>query len=253
MKKYAVMLLGATVAMSGCGVGNENAASGGILGAQFGSIIGSAIGGIGGGPRGSDIGTLVGMAGGAVAGAAIGGVADRAQQHRYADRAADRAQYAPAVVADAPDGGFDPGNGGDDVIDFDGAIPSQPSLRVGTETPSPAPELEIRSVRFAGSGGDMAIRPDEMAKVVVEVYNNSGRSLYNVQPRVEETTGNRHIAVSAPITVEKIAPGMGIRYTAMVKTDRRLKDGTAHFRVTAVEKSGKTQSAPSEFSVHTMR
>ena len=63
MKKYIALALSGTLLLSGCGAGNENTASGGLLGAQLGSIIGSAIGGINGGPRGSDIGTLVGMAG----------------------------------------------------------------------------------------------------------------------------------------------------------------------------------------------
>ena len=77
MKKYIALALSGTLLLSGCGAGNENAASGGLLGAQLGSIIGSAIGGINGGPRGSDIGTLVGMAGGAVVGAAVGSAADK--------------------------------------------------------------------------------------------------------------------------------------------------------------------------------
>lgn len=35
--------------------------------------------------------------------------------------------------------------------------------------------------------------------------------------------------------MEKILPGRGIRYTAMVKADRRIKDGTAMFRVYAAK------------------
>ena len=46
MKKIATLTLAASLMLSGCGVGNENTASGGFLGAQLGSIIGSAIGGI---------------------------------------------------------------------------------------------------------------------------------------------------------------------------------------------------------------
>jgi hypothetical protein len=55
--------------------------------------------------------------------------------------------------------------------------------------------------------------------------------LYDVRPLVRETSRNRHIMVSEGITVERIAPGRGVRYTAMVKADERLKDGMACFSV----------------------
>ena len=78
-------------------------------------------------------------------------------------------------------------------------------------------------------------------------------TIYGVRPAVVETTHNKHIAVSAPIIIEKIAPGKGIRYTAMVKADRKLKDGTAHFKVFASEKKGGTQSSIAEFDITTRR
>lgn len=279
MKKIATLTLAASLMLSSCGVGNENTASGGFLGAQLGSIIGSAIGGISGGPRGSDIGTLVGMAGGAAAGAIIGNAADKANQQKYDEYKAQRRQMAQAQQQSSSqqsydnsgynDGGsndasgFDPNNGGDDVISFDGsdtassASPSAPANdckpHSGTMMMEEAgmPALSIRNVRYVGNG--MTLSSGELAKVTVEVYNNSTRSLYNVQPAVVETTGNRHIFVSAPIIIGKIAPGKGIRYTAMVKADRKLKDGTAHFKVFATEKAGGTRSETEEFSVETRR
>lgn len=279
MKKIATLTLAASLMLSGCGVGNENTASGGFLGAQLGSIIGSAIGGISGGPRGSDIGTLVGMAGGAAAGAIIGNAADKANQQKYDEYKAQRRQMTQQQqnssqqsysddsynAGGSNDGsGFDPNNGGDDVISFDGndtapktSSPSAPAdackPHSGTVMMEEAgmPALSIRNVRYVGNG--MTLSPGELAKVTVEVYNNSTRSLYNVQPTVVETTGNKHIFVSAPIIIEKIASGKGIRYTAMVKADRKLKDGTAHFKVFAVEKAGGTRSEVEEFSVETRR
>lgn len=272
MKKIATLTLAASLMLSSCGVGNENTASGGILGAQLGSIIGSAIGGISGGPRGSDIGTLVGMAGGAAAGAIIGNAADKANQQKYDEYKAQRRQmvqqqsssqqsydgsgYNDAGSSDAS--GFDPNNGGDDIISFDGSDTPTASTDAckphsGTMMMEEAemPALSIRNVRYVGNG--MTLSSGELAKVTVEVYNNSTRSLYNVQPAVVETTGNRHIFVSAPIIIEKIAPGKGIRYTAMVKADRKLKDGTARFKVFATEKAGGIRSEAEEFSVETRR
>lgn len=278
MKKAMTIAVAAAMMLSSCGAGSENTASGGILGAQLGSIIGSAIGGISGGPRGSDIGTLIGMAGGAAAGAVIGNAADKANQQKYdeykAQRRQARQQQAQQSYSDSGSGysgdsygysdngdsgsGFDPNNGGDDIITFDGndtvpapAPESKPHSGTFMAEESGAPALAIRNVRYVGNG--MTLSAGELAKVTVEVYNNSTSSLYGVQPMVVETTGNRHIFVSAPIIIEKIAPGKGIRYTAMVKADRKLKDGTAHFRVAATEKAGGKQSNVAEFDLTTKR
>ena len=269
MKKYATITLCAVLLLSSCGVGNENAASGGFLGAHLGSILGSAIGGISGGPRGSDIGTLVGMAGGAAVGAAIGSAADNANRRQYseykAQRQAQQQEYqAPQTVTPA-DSGFAPQNSGDDVITFDGSDTTAAPTAANTGMLSDCkmhsaelmaeeaglPALEIRNVRYVGNG--MTLSAGELAKVTVEVYNNSTSSLYGVQPAVVETTGNRHIFVSAPILIEKIAPGKGIRYTAMVKADRKLKDGTAHFKVFATEKASGSESNATEFDISTNR
>ena len=298
MKKYIALALSGTLLLSGCGAGNENTASGGLLGAQLGSIIGSAIGGINGGPRGSDIGTLVGMAGGAVVGAAVGSAADKANKQQYADytsrRTSARQTERNATYSqpqgmesnggydtqeygynsqnngyDPQDSGFDPSNSGDDIIDFGktdatgygstaatapqtgAASDCKPHSATLMMEEAGMPALEIRNVRYVGNGTTLS--SGELARVTVEVYNNSTASLYNVCPAVVETTHNKHIAVSAPIIIEKIAPGKGIRYTAMVKADRKLKDGTAHFKVFASEKKGGTQSSVAEFDITTRR
>lgn len=268
--KTVSLTLCAAMLLSGCGAGNENTASGGFLGAQLGSILGSAIGGISGGPRGSDIGTIVGMASGAVVGAAVGSAADKAhrddvearslpqRRSKYDDmRPTDSYATGSAEQQSAAASGFDPSNSGDDIISFDDAS-SQPmnySSTAATSQPASfsAPALEIRSVRFADKDNDLTLRRGEMAKVVVEVYNNSPEPLYNVQPFVEETTGNKHIFVSAPIVVEKISPGKGIRYTAMVKADSKLKDGKAHFKVVVREAAHRRSSEPREFDIATKR
>ena len=274
MKKNIATAMAAAILLSSCGTGNDNATTGGFLGAQLGSIIGSAIGGISGGPRGSDIGTLVGMAGGAVVGAAVGSAADKADQQKYNEykanrqqqrqqqrQAADNAQNSGSGTTDS---GFDPNNSGNDIIDFDGGNTNaatnatdskddaQPEL---AESNNKANAIEVRSVRFVGNGNgnSTTLHSGELAKVVVEVYNNSANNLYGVQPIVMETTGNKHIFVSAPIIIESIAPGKGIRYTAMIKADNKLKDGTAHFRVAASDKGGYNKSENVEFDLTTMR
>ena len=87
-------------------------------------------------------------------------------------------------------------------------------------------------MRFVdGNGNDNVITAGELCKISFEVRNTTDKVLYDIRPQVRETSGNRHIQVSEGITVERIAPGRGVRYTAMVKADSRLKDGTASFMV----------------------
>lgn len=274
MKKILVISLSAAVLMSGCGAGNDNTAAGGFMGAQLGSILGSAIGGISGGPRGSDIGTIVGMAGGAMVGAVVGNAADKADQRRYEEYKSQRrsqrsydntSDYSGYRSDENNDSGFDPANGGDDIIDFGDNTASMPSDNGGTLNISESssmhidclerntPMMELRNVRFINEAGNLTLRRGEIAKIVVEVYNRTSDYIYGVQPQVVETTGNKHVFVSSPILVEKIAPGRGIRYTAMVKADRRIKDGEISFAVSAKENANQNSSETKTITVRTIK
>ena len=254
MKKVVVLTMGAALLLSSCGTYTE---SGAYTGGMFGSIIGSAIGGISGGPRGSDVGTLIGMAGGAVVGAAIGSAADQRMQEERAARAEARAEARAQARAEArehashrgydnrdfgrdggrDDYGYDGYEGpADDRIDFQSgkgenefrsqSVPAPVGLNAERDG------ISISNVRFVdGNGNDNVISSNELCKISFEVRNNTSRPIYNVRPQVIETSGNRHIRVSQGICVEQIAPKRGVRYTAMVKADGRLRNGTATFRV----------------------
>lgn len=247
MKKMMALAVGATLLLSSC---SSYTGAGAYTGAQFGSILGSAIGGISGGPRGSDIGTIVGMAGGAMVGATIGNAADH-KAHGKMDN--DRGGY------DSSDSGFDSTNSGDDRIDFDGddaatgnyeyKQPSSPADNVYTHS---APTMEIRNARFIDADGDDTISRGEMCKVVFEVYNNGLQPVYNVVPTVAEMTGNKHIYISQPISVEKIGAYKGVRYTAMVKADNRLKYGTIKLCCSVLQ-NGEAISKVTEFNVETRK
>lgn len=274
MKKILVISLSAAVLMSGCGAGNDNTAAGGFMGAQLGSILGSAIGGISGGPRGSDIGTIVGMAGGAMVGAVVGNAADKADQRRYEEYKSQRrsqrsydntSDYSGYRSDENNDSGFDPANGGDDIIDFGDNTAPMSSDNGGTLNISEScsmhidglerntPMIELRNVRFINEAGNLTLRRGEIAKIVVEVYNRTSDYIYGVQPQVVETTGNKHVFVSSPILVEKIAPGRGIRYTAMVKADRRIKNGEISFAVSAKENANQNSSETKTITVRTIK
>lgn len=260
MKKLFFITIGVALLVSSCGT---YTGAGAYVGAGFGSIIGSAVGGISGGWRGSDVGTLVGMAGGAVVGAAIGAQADKAAEEEYQEhkqrtmerieqkRQSQSSRDYSYSAPDYNDSGFDPSNGADDRFDFS---PGSGNSGSGYSVAQPAvPDnqlLEIRNLRFVNEQEqNLTVRPGEMCRVVFEVMNRSGRMLYNVQPQVIELTGNKHVIVSQGIIVESIAPGKGIRYTAMVKADDHLRGDKLRFRV-SVTAAGNPDTAQSrEFEV----
>lgn len=299
MKKTFVLLLCASMMLTGCTTG---AGTGAYAGSTLGALLGSAIGGIAGGPRGSDIGTLVGMAGGAAVGGALGAKADQQQQeyqnyedarfeqkyreHRRAATAGNKGydnRYDDDVYrgydnrnddhanngGGYDDSGFDPTNSGDDVLyDFNGSdytgnytashpervMPSSSFDNIST--PAKVEDklpLEVRNARFVDDNQDHKLSGDELSKVIFEIYNVSGSTVYDVQPMVVETTGNKRIYVSNSIHVERIVPGKGVRYTAMVKGGKKLKDGTACFRIYAVQGNGNVVSNVSEFNITTAR
>ena len=279
----ALLLLGSCDTYTGTGA---------YMGSTLGSIFGSAIGGIAGGPHGSDVGTIVGMVGGAVAGAAIGQATDQKQQaQREADIADMRARRAERQArrqgsygndntyghgnnygydnqgSDYSGSGFDANNGGDDrIYDFKGSdysgnysakqpdvnMPMQSSVDNLAENLKYTPDIEIKNARFVDDNQDGKIERGELSKVIFEVYNRGNHTLYDVVPTVVEATGNRHIMISPNMHVESIQPGKGIRYTALVKADNRLKDGNAQFCVSVLQ-GNKKISKVCEFDIPTVR
>lgn len=268
--------------LSGCDTATGVGAYGG---ASLGSILGSAIGGISGGPRGSDVGTIVGMAGGAIVGAAVGNASEQAQQEKYRRYQEERdARYSrnyqqrSDVSQNYDESGFDPTNSGDDRITFE---PSQggastdngvyTTVKPHTVTPSQsatvdqlagiAPgysfkynsQIEVRNASFVDANGDGVICAGEVCKVTFEIMNRSDVALFDVQPTVIETTGNKHIHVSPGLYVESIAPHKGIRYTATVAADNSLKDGGIVLKVTVAQGNNEITSQVKEFNIATRR
>lgn len=289
MGKSFIISMSALLLLGSC---DTYTGTGAYMGSTLGSIFGSAIGGIAGGPHGSDVGTIVGMVGGAVAGAAIGQATDQKQQaQREADIADMRARRAERQArrqgsygndntyghgnnygydnqgSDYSGSGFDANNGGDDrIYDFKGSdysgnysakqpdvnMPMQSSVDNLAENLKYTPDIEIKNARFVDDNQDGKIGRGELSKVIFEVYNRGNHTLYDVVPTVVEATGNRHIMISPNMHVESIQPGKGIRYTALVKADNRLKDGNAQFCVSVVQ-GDKKISKVYEFDIPTAR
>ena len=265
--------------------------AGAYTGAQLGSILGSAIGGITDGPRGSDLGTIVGMAGGAAVGAVIGNAADQNRAQRIEQTQVDRpvrpsrprrsSRYDSAnnnvsgySVVENPDtavgaygSGYDANNQGDDRIydftssDYTGNAttqkptviePGQSSVVPLTKGMTYSPALDLRNARFIDANQDGILERGELCRIIFEVYNVGQTAVYDVQPTVLEMTGNRHVYVSPNMHVEKILPGKGIRYTALIQSDNRLKDGSVRFCVSVVQ-GNHNISKVSEFNIPTSR
>ena len=269
-----IMALIALAMLVGCGT---YAGSGAYAGATLGSILGSAIGGITGGARGSDLGQIVGTGVGAAIGAAIGEQADKKAEERSEKRRErieqrrremEREDYGynkeePAYGQYPPsDSGFDENNGGDDrIFDFKGSdytgnysaqqpsagesVQQEPTRTIGTLP------IEIRNARFVDDNQNRQINRDELCKVIFELWNNSSQTLHDVQPIVTEETDNKHLAISPTIHVEQLEPGKAIRYTALVRADRKLKPGNAVIRVAAVRGNNIPISEPLFFNIPT--
>ena len=274
MKKGSVIMMGAALLVSSCTTG---AGAGAYAGSSLGSVLGSAIGGIVGGPHGSDVGTIFGMAGGAVVGGALGDAAEKAQ--RRSAQQYDDDTYASGNSANYVGDDFDPSqmvdnsNSGDDRIDFGAPSSSGANAPMSNAPISNAPssqsvdasrveqiygnaksdgKLTIRNVRFADSNGDGMLSGDEIGQVSFEIYNETAAPIYNFDPSVVEAEANKRIYISPSVRVENIMPGQGLRYTATVKADRRIKDGEIRLLVSA-QKEGKPISYVTVVKVATQR
>ena len=288
MKKGSVIMMGAALLVSSCTTG---AGAGAYAGSSLGSVLGSAIGGIVGGPHGSDVGTIFGMAGGAVVGGALGDAAEKAQRRsaqQYDDdtyasgnsRSYSNGGNSTNYVGDDfdPSQMVDNSNSGDDRIDFgapssSGANATMGNVPMANVPMSNAPssqsvdasrveqiygnvksdgKLTIRNVRFADSNGDGMLSGDEIGHVSFEIYNETAAPIYNFDPSVVEAEANKRIYISPSVRVENIMPGQGLRYTATVKADRRIKDGEIRLLVSA-QKEGKPISYVTVVKVATQR
>ena len=252
MKKFIVISLAGAMLLSSCSTTESGASNG----AFFGSILGSAIGGITGGYRGSDIGTIVGMAGGAVVGAAIGQASEKEDQRKYDEymrRRNDRSGFDPNNGGN-DQSGFDPNNGGDARIVMEEEVPSQTVTldelkRMEGFNVNINESIHLRHEDFSDANGDGFITPGEECKVSFEIMNNSDVEIFDVIPTVIETTGNKHIHISPTVRIESIRPHQGVRYTATVLADKRLKDGNAVIRVTVTQGRNDIASMAKEFNI----
>ena len=114
------------------------------------------------------------------------------------------------------------------------------------------PHTEIRHARVVDDNQDKVISRGELCKVIFEIYNTGQRPLYDIQPSVVEATGNKQIFISPGMHVERLMPGAGIRYTAMLKAGPRLGDGSVRICLSVLQ-GDNAISKVTEFEVPTSK
>lgn len=222
MKKVAILLLIVSLLSSGCGTTQPERTGAIVGGAAIGNSLGGAIGGLVGdsrhGWRGSYRGSAIGSIVGTLAGAAIGGALTAPKS-----REEDRANY-----------------------------PVEQVYAESDYTQSAFSSLNIRNIRFIDNDRDHVISSGESCKIIFEVMNEGNEIAYNVIPSVVEISGMKHLHISPSILVEQILPGNGVKYTATVTAGKRIKTGTATFRLAVTDTHGKMYDQK-EFTLNTTR
>ena len=260
------MILVALLLFTSC---SSYTATGAYVGGEFGRVIGSAIGSVQGGRRGHDVGTVVGTISGVAVGAAIGAVVERAQKEKYETTkpVAQKERERPEAIRryddrvdnasqrETRDYRFDH-IGGNDAIDdritFDNEeLSDVPSYSV--EELSRRPKIEIRNAALFDEDRNGILTRGEECTVIFEIMNNTSATVYDIYPLVEDATGNNHVKVSPNLRVESIAPFQGVRYTATILADKKLKDGEIIIRVGVAQRQTVIESQTREFSVPTRK
>ena len=283
-------MMGAALLVSSCTTGaGAGAYAGSSLGSVLGSAIGGIVGGPHGSDVGTIFGMAGGaIVGGALGDAAEKAQHRSAQQYdddTYASGNYSNGGNSGKYVGDDfdPSQMVDNSNSGDDRIDFGAPSSSGANATMGNAPMSNVPmsnapmsnapssqsvdasrveqiygnaksdgKLTIRNVRFADSNGDGMLSGDEIGRVSFEIYNETAAPIYNFDPSVVEAEANKRIYISPSVRVENIMPGQGLRYTATVKADRRIKDGEIRLLVSA-QKEGKPISYVTVVKVATQR
>ena len=287
----ALIMLSSCGTASGTGayVGGQfghviGSAIGGISGGWRGHDVGSLVGTVGGAVAGAAIGA-------AIDNAQQRKIEEAAQQRQTAKAKANPTKtdyYDDGGYSNGgyDESGFDPQGRGDDRISFDGeqdgtsGLPfsfgsddatarqhapyslAQPKAVAPTAaniatmdalTSTDTPLLEIRHARVSDANHDMMLTQNEECKVSFEIHNTSGHDVFNVQPMVVELTGNKHVHISTNLNVEGIPAGGGVRYTATILADGKLKDGEVRIRIGVMLGNRAMASQIQEFVIPTKK
>ena len=177
---------------------------------SLGAFFGSTVGGLIGGYRGSDIGTIVGGAAGAAIGAASA-EKNAQQREQYSERDYRSGRYGNenSRYENEPVGYGRYNNNSDVYASFNG--------------------IEISNLTFADYNGDRALQPGEHAQITFDLYNNSGRTLYNIAPVV--SCDYKRVKVSPTAIIGELPAGRAMRYQAEVVARSNARDREVVFQI----------------------
>lgn len=219
MRNVVVFLI-LVAALSGCSPrgmqGNPAAVA---VGAQVGGLVGGIVGNGMDGFRGSLFGSLIGTVSGAL--------------------------IADAATAPSQDNGYVV----EEVYGYEPEPFRNPARRY---RPVHSSDLVIRNIRFIDSNRNRVIDSNETAKIIFEVMNTGRSPVYHVTPVIKELNGVKQLYVSPSASIECIPAGDGIRYTANIRTGKRIKTGEALFQIIVLEGNGEAVSSRT-FAIPTRR
>jgi len=221
MKKM-IGILAVVSLLSGCvssGMQGNPAAI--MVGANVGGLVGGIVGDGMDGYRGSLFGSLIGT----VSGALIANAATTPRQ--------------------------DDGYRVEDVYGYEPETWRDPSDRYRAQ-PVRHSDLVIQNIRFIDANRSQVIDSNETAKIIFEVMNIGRTNVYRVTPVIKELNEMKHLYISPSASIECIPAGDGIRYTANIRTGKKLKDGEALFQIVVLEGNGTSVSSRT-FAIPTRR
>jgi hypothetical protein len=291
MKKMMMTMVGTALLMSSCGTyTGTGAVVGAQLGTILGSAVGGISGGWRGSDIGAITGMAGGAMVGAAIGAAAD---QKAEQQAMEREEAYRRRHMEREMPQYPPQGYGTqGQAGDDRVDFGiagptGSLTPNPSPKgegnykgegSGNSNTSggwrmtpdgsfsqtgPGNQregnfkitslVELRNVHLMEADGDGVLRRGEQMKLVFELMNRADRTLYNVCPMVTDLTHNKHVFISPNMAIESIATGTGVRYTATIQADNRLKDGELVIHIGVMVESRELASVAQEMVIRTAK
>ena len=196
-------------------------------------------------------------------GAAIGAAADqKAEQQAMEREEAYRRRHMEREMPQYPPQGYGTqgtqGQAGDDRVDFGISGPQGSFSQTGPANQREGSFkitslVEMRNVHLMEADGDGVLRRGEQMKLVFELMNRADRTLYNVCPMVTDLTHNKHVFISPNMAIESIATGTGVRYTATIQADNRLKDGELVIHIGVMVESRELASVAQDMVIRTAK
>lgn len=198
-------------------------------GMTLGAFFGSTVGGIIGGYRGSDIGTLVGGAAGAAIGAASAEKNEQQRAEAYERRNQERYDRYDHHEERYGDDASRHRNGQVGYGRYDNSSESFASLN----------GLEISNLTFADYNGDHTLQPGERAQITFDLYNNSGRTLFNIAPVV--ACDYKRVNISPTAIIGELPAGRAMRYQAEVVARSNARERDVVFQIALPDAGGRLQ------------